>query len=150
MSSHIKFKKGDLFTSKASTLVNPVNCVGTAGAGLAQVFARKIPQCMPMYKDLCYNKSLHVGYPMLWKSDIEKVPNVLFFPTKIHFRNKSEEKWIEDGLDRLLLLYDIWGIDSIAFPLLGTGLGGLEVDTIKALIYTKMLTFKGNVEIYTL
>ena len=44
----IKFVDGDLLQSDAECLVNPVNCVGVMGKGLAYEFKIKYPN---MYKD---------------------------------------------------------------------------------------------------
>lgn len=37
----IQFRKGDLLESDASALVNPVNCVGIMGKGLAKAFKNR-------------------------------------------------------------------------------------------------------------
>lgn len=41
--SNIILTKGDLFRSGCQCLVNPVNCVGVMGAGLAKSFKQKLP-----------------------------------------------------------------------------------------------------------
>ena len=43
----ISVVKGDLFESRAQTLVNTVNCVGVMGKGIALGFRKRFPQrCM--------------------------------------------------------------------------------------------------------
>jgi O-acetyl-ADP-ribose deacetylase (regulator of RNase III) len=37
---------GDLFNSKADALINPVNCVGVMGKGLAKEFRLRFPECL--------------------------------------------------------------------------------------------------------
>ena len=37
--------EGDIFASRAQALVNPVNCTGVMGAGLALAFKRRFPRC---------------------------------------------------------------------------------------------------------
>jgi hypothetical protein len=40
----LTFKQGNLFDDDAEALVNPVNCVGVSGAGLAKKFVRRFPE----------------------------------------------------------------------------------------------------------
>ena len=40
----IVFKNGNIFDSKCETLVNPINCVGVMGKGLALIFKNKFPK----------------------------------------------------------------------------------------------------------
>ena len=40
--------KGDIFQSKAHTLVNTVNCVGVMGKGVALGFKRRSRRCSPI------------------------------------------------------------------------------------------------------
>ena len=41
--------KGDLFQSKAQTLVNTVNCVGVMGKGIALGFKKRFPDMYDEY-----------------------------------------------------------------------------------------------------
>ena len=49
----IKYVKGNILESDAEALVNPVNCVGVMGAGLAKQFKAKYPEMFDKYKELC-------------------------------------------------------------------------------------------------
>ena len=44
---------GDLFESRAQTLVNTVNCVGVMGKGVAEQFKRRFPAMFEDYKARC-------------------------------------------------------------------------------------------------
>jgi len=46
-------KKGDMFSSKAQTLVNTVNCVGVMGKGVALAFKERFPDMYKEYVRLC-------------------------------------------------------------------------------------------------
>lgn len=56
----ITFKTGNLLEDDAQALVNPVNCVGTSGAGLARQFAKRFPWFVPRYQHDCRDHS-HEG-----------------------------------------------------------------------------------------
>jgi O-acetyl-ADP-ribose deacetylase (regulator of RNase III) len=50
----IKYIRGrDLFESQAEALVNPVNCKGVMGKGIAKIFKKKFPECVKPYKKAC-------------------------------------------------------------------------------------------------
>lgn len=52
---------GDIFQSRAVALVNPVNCVGIMGAGLALQFRRRFPAMHTDYVAKCRNNKLRPG-----------------------------------------------------------------------------------------
>jgi len=127
----IRFVTGDLFASGAQTLTNTVNCVGVMGKGVALEFRRHFP---PMYEDYCRRARAGLvlpGQPYLYT---ESNPWVLNFPTKRHWRDKARLTDIEDGLRFLREHYREWGIESLALPPLGCGLGGLYWSQVKPLI----------------
>ena len=43
----IHFTHGDIFAQPAEAIVNPVNCIGIAGAGLARPVQAPPPRCLP-------------------------------------------------------------------------------------------------------
>lgn len=49
----IQYVQGDIFESGASILVNPVNCVGVMGAGLALQFKQRYPKMFKNYEQAC-------------------------------------------------------------------------------------------------
>lgn len=129
----IKICKGNIFNSKCQALVNPVNCVGVMGAGLALKFKQKFPNNFSSYYHACKNDKLKPGmiHAFQEKSDL----CILNLATKAHYRENSKVKYILNGLDSLTIwlhLYD--GIKSIAIPAIGCGLGGLNWLRVKRLI----------------
>ena len=57
----MKILIGDIFQSKAVTLVNTVNCVGIMGKGIAETFKKKYPQMFQDYK----NRTVETWTPVL-------------------------------------------------------------------------------------
>ncbi len=142
----IEIVKGNLFNSKAQTLVNTVNCVGVMGKGIALEFKKRYPDVFHEYKILCDKKELVLGKPKLIKNLLP--PWVLLFPTKNHWRSSSKISDIEDGLIYLEKHYKEWGITSIAVPPLGCGLGNLNWKDVKPLMLSYFSHFDIPVEIY--
>lgn len=137
---------GDIFESKCETLVCPVNCQGVMGKGLALAFKNKYPQMFFKYKELCNKHLLLPGNLWLWKGTDK---NVLCFPTKMQWRLPSNEEWILQGIQKFRLYYQEKGIDSVAFPLLGAGLGGLDKEKVLNLMVENLKGLNGiYIEIY--
>ena len=53
MSSNITIVRGNIFNTKAQTIVNTVNCVGVMGKGIALVFKLRYPFMFDIYKYCC-------------------------------------------------------------------------------------------------
>ncbi len=143
----IVFKTGNIFSSKADVLVNPINCVGVMGAGLAKQFKEKYPEMYFEYKRLCDEGTIKVGEVSFFKS-LDSNKGILNFPTKQHFKDNSKLEWIDLGLKHFVQNYTSWGISSIAFPLLGCGLGGLSKSSVKELLKFHLSNLDIEVEVY--
>ncbi len=137
---------GNLFSSRAQTLVNPVNCVGVMGKGLALEFKRRYPAMFQEYRYLCAAHQLRPGEPYLYR-DLNGA-SILNFPTKDHWRNPSELRTIVSGLQWFRARYRIFGIQSIAFPALGCGNGGLPWETVGPVLYRYLRDLPIPVELY--
>ncbi len=106
--------RGDLFKSKAQTLVNTVNCVGVMGKGIALGFKKRFPDMFADYVLRCEAGEVKLGQPYLYRSLLP--PWVLNFPTKDHWRSVARLSDITNGLDHLTAHYTDWGIQSLAVP----------------------------------
>jgi O-acetyl-ADP-ribose deacetylase (regulator of RNase III) len=51
--SNITIINGNIFNTKAQTIVNTVNCVGVMGKGIALVFKLRYPAMFDIYQDFC-------------------------------------------------------------------------------------------------
>jgi len=137
---------GDLFKSSAQTLVNTVNCVGVMGKGVALGFRQRFPEMHREYQRLCELGEVRLGRPYLWKAVVP--PWVLNFPTKDHWRENSSLEAIVAGLEYLEEHYREWGIESLAVPPLGSGLGGLDWRIVGPILYQHLARLDIPVELY--
>ena len=149
----IKIVKGDILSSGCEAIVNPVNCVGVMGKGLAALVKNAYPLVYLQYRDNCSRKLVRPGKilvtPTYNTSGI--FPNYIFnFPTKRHWKNKSLIQDIELGLNDLLNCINKYEISSIAIPSLGCGNGGLDWNVVKPLIINiiKIVADDVNVLVY--
>lgn len=141
----ITYVKGDIFSSPAKIIVNTVNTVGVMGKGIALEFKNRYPDMFQTYKNICQEGKLDIGMLYLWKKS-EKW--VMLFPTKKHWRNPSKLEYIESGLKKFADNWDRLGTDSIAFPRLGCGNGGLDWNVVKPLMEKYLQDIPMQVYVY--
>lgn len=141
----LTYLKGDIFSSPAQVLVNTVNTVGVMGKGIALEFKNRYPEMFKTYQKICDEKLLDIGKLMLWKKNDKWV---LLFPTKKHWRSPSKLSYIEKGLEKFAKTYESLGIESIAFPRLGCGNGGLDWDDVRPIMEKHLKNLPIQVYIY--
>jgi hypothetical protein len=147
--TNIKIIKGNIFNSEKQVIVNTVNCVGVMGKGIALVFKLRYPKMFDIYKTYCQQepKLIDIGKLWLYKGEIN-APWVLNFPTKRHWKYPSKLEFIEKGLEKFVNTYKQKGIQSIAFPLLGTYNGGLDKQEVLYLMCNYLSKCDIPIEIY--
>lgn len=134
----------DIFKSNAQILVNPVNCVGVMGKGLAKQFREKFPALYEDYKSACKHKVLKPGYSMLYH-DAGTNQWVANLATEDHWKNGASEHWISqslrnlrDDIARTRGYFHPERFESVAIPRIGCGLGGLDWNNIRPLIINEL------------
>ena len=137
---------GDMFQSKAQTLVNTVNCVGVMGKGVALEFKKRFPDMYEDYVRRCKARAVKLGQPYLYRRLV--LPWILNFPTKDHWRSISRLEDIVRGLRYLEQYYKEWGITSLAVPPLGCGQGQLEWRVVGPTLYRHLKRLEIPVELY--
>lgn len=134
--SSVIYTDGDLFLGHHVAIVNPVNCYGVMGKGLALAFKKRYPAYFQHYASLCRQGEVRIG--TLTSFDVEsthcKSLKLISFPTKNHWKDPSQLPWIEKGLISLRELILEEGITNIGIPMLGCGYGGLNWDEVRPLI----------------
>jgi O-acetyl-ADP-ribose deacetylase (regulator of RNase III) len=127
---------GDLLKQDdVDAIVNTVNCVGVMGKGIALQFKNKWPDNYSAYKAACDAKQVRPGKMHVFDAGAYAQPHyIINFPTKDHWRGKSQLAFIGDGLVDLIAQVRRLGIRSIAVPPLGCGNGGLDWRDVRPLI----------------
>ena len=129
----IESRTGSIFEDYGvDAFVNPVNCVGVMGAGLARQFRDRFPGNYASYRTACDNREVRRGRVFIYRA--LKPRFILNFATKRHWRACSRISDIETGLIDLVRIVEDNGIASLAIPPLGCGLGGLKWEEVRPLI----------------
>lgn len=136
----IEYKTGSIFKSDAIALVNPVNCVGVSGSGLAAQFKERYAPNYRFYRAAC-----NANQVMLGKMYITHGPDgdlhryIINFPTKQHWKDLSHMSSISEGLKDLRNCLAKLNIQSVAIPQIGCGLGGLSWTLVKPVILSTFI-----------
>ena len=146
----LEYCKGNLLEAKVEALVNPVNCVGVMGKGLALAFKQAYPDNFYYYKMACSLGEVKVGQMFITANNSFLYPfYIINFPTKEHWKDPSKIEYVKDGLVALTKDIHRLQIKSIAIPALGCGLGGLEWKEVESLIISAFNPLpKVNVKLY--
>ena len=157
---------GDMFFSHLQTLTISVNLQGIMGKGLASRAKYQFPDVYVAYQDACGSKPKRITAikPYLYKreSSLDEeladhgaelhTPNAvkwfLLFATKRKWRENSRLEDIEGGLDWVQRNFETQGIQSLAMPALGCGLGGLNWKEVGPLMCKYLHGINIDVAIY--
>ena len=123
---------GDILKSELQTLVCPVNTVGVMGAGLALKFRHAFDCLLVDYRRACLNNELvREGFSL----HHYETKQVLCMPTKRDWWDPSRIEYVEASLKSIASTWRIRGIESLAIPAVGCGLGGLHWPDVHKLIH---------------
>ena len=139
---NISLIDGDMFFSSMQTFTVSVNLQGIMGKGLASRAKYQFPDVYVYYQDACRSKRLTATKPCIYKREasmdeeladltkplktINAVKWFMLFATKRKWRDNSRLDDIEEGLNWFRNHFKEEGVQSVALPALGCGLGGLS------------------------
>lgn len=136
----IQYTQGNIFDIDVDAIINPVNCIGVMGRGLALQFKNRYPGNFQNYVKACNHGVVTPGVMFTYeRKDVDFETNqfvnpryIINFPTKRHWREPSYIEDIEAGLYALVEEIKRLNISSIAIPALGAGLGGLPWSLVRS------------------
>lgn len=145
----ISMYNDDITTSEVEAIVNPVNCVGVMGKGIALQIKQRYPITFEQYKKACWKRQVKTGEMFVHKTKTDESPNyIINFPTKQHWKNSSKIEYIKQGLKDLVKVIKREEIRTVAIPALGCGNGGLKWSVVKPLIVKAMEGLDVDVLLY--
>lgn len=141
----IQIITGNIWNSKAQTIVNTVNCEGVMGAGIALECRLRFPLMFNRYKELCANSLLKPGLLWLYKNEGRWILN---FPTKTSWKLPTKEEYLHLGLKKFVETFNFKNIQSVAFPLLGASHGGISEQRSIEIMMQYLEPLDLHIEIY--
>lgn len=168
---HFKLVNGDILKSDAFVVVNPVNCKGAMGKGLALQFKKKYPSMYRQYNKYCESGLLKPGdvFQYLIEDITSRVRYISCIATKDDWRNDSKLAWIEEGcanlsikLDQAYIVYKynrFYGAPyddiksnvpmEVAIPALGCGEGHMTFDEVLPIMVKNLYnSTRYNINVY--
>lgn len=142
-----KYTVGNILTAEAEAIVNTVNTYGVMGKGIALAFKKSFPNNYRVYRHAFDNGELAIGRMVVVATGQLMPRYIINFPTKKHWRHKSQMSYLEEGLEDLLKVIRKEKISSIAIPPLGCGNGGLDWNEVRPLIEEKLNSIKSTVDV---
>ena len=134
---------GDLLGAQCvEAIVNPVNCVGVAGKGLAAQFKKAWPANYRAYVAACKRGEIVPGKCFVFETyETGVLPRfVINFPTKQYWKQPSRLDYIESGMVSLVAALHHYKLSSIAIPRLGCGLGRLNWNEVEPIVVRALLS----------
>ena len=112
------------------------------GRGVALQFKESFPANFKAYETACRREEVQPGRMFVFETGTLTNPKfIINFPTKRHWRGKSRMEDIDSGLRALADEIRMRGINSIAIPPLGSGLGGLDWSEVRPRIESTLRGF---------
>lgn len=123
--------EGNLFDSDAPALGHGVNCAGVMGAGVAKTFRELYPHNYENYRAACQRKQLKPGQVHV---NFEHSKYILNMATQnMPGSDATYPRLFEAALNAAEGAV-AKGIDRVAIPEIGSGIGGLDWIAVKALL----------------
>jgi len=144
--------KGDIFQSQAEMLVDPVNCVGVSGKGLAREFKRRFPNAVRHYERMCRRGLVwHDVPPAFYQFGHGAgvlVMTIAFVPTKKHWRDSSRFDHVRAATRQLARLIESGAFTHAAVPAFGCGNGGLTWSEVEPMLRKELTIPRVKVDLY--
>lgn len=141
-------KNGDVFTSDAPALGHGVNTRGAMGAGIAPHFAKRWPEMESQYIVLCRDQHLNPGETFVYKTEDGRwVYNMA--SQDLPGPNAAID-WLSGAAEAAAFHASENGVDRIAIPRIGCGIGGLDWDDVSAVLEQIELSYNMQFEVWTL
>lgn len=140
----LSYVKGDLFESGQPAIAHGVNCRGVMGSGIAVGFRSRYPEMYELYKSLCKDGTLQLGGVFGWQKEracdeapawvgLGVGPIIYNLATQCDPGPNAKYSGVMIAMDAMLGELSRLGIPSVGIPLIGCGIGGLDLDHVKGI-----------------
>lgn len=146
--SKLILKTGDVFTSTAPALAHGVNVDGLMTGGIAPYFRDKFPVMHDQYLRHCESGDLQAGGFFYWPAGIDGDKHVFNLASQDRPGPSARLEWLHTALDGALAQADEEGIETIAMPRIGCGVGGLDWVDVEPVIAGLAAKYSCNVEVW--
>lgn len=151
--SRLTHHEGDIWTTTALAIGQGVNVRGVMGAGIAAQFSTKFPDMYQEYKRLCDTNTLVPGELHVWpvpRSSPDQAQRYVFnLASQINPGANASYRLILKSAQRALQNASAMGIDAVALPRIGSGIGGLDEAKVEGILEAVAQSYKADIELWT-
>lgn len=151
----IKEVSGDILLSKAQAIAHGVAPFDHFENGLALSLRQDYPAMVKDFRHWCHQQSPKPGHAWIWASaEGKRIINLLTqeAPSGTGHSGHPGHATLSNvghALRELKKLIKKEGLSSVAIPRLATGVGGLDWDDVKPLIYSNLEDSEATIYIYS-
>ena len=128
----VDLTKGDIFSTPGlTTYAHGVDCAGEMSAGIAGQFKKRWPAMYAEYSALCAAGRLGLGDVFTWVGDDVTIYNLAI---QRHWRDTAKGPALAVALRKMVALAATAGVERIAVPRIGAGLGGIGWTRVRAIL----------------
>lgn len=127
-------KTGSVFDTHAGALGHGVNCVGAMGAGVARLVRQRWPQMFEPYRQACVARTLRPGDVLPMQTGEEPIRWVYHLATQGRPGPDARLEWIRQSAQQAAVHARQHGIERIAIPQIGCGIGGLAWSDVRPVL----------------
>lgn len=132
------YETGSLFDTDCVAIAQGCNARGVMGAGIAKAFKDKWPDMYEEYRDLCNETGLDGGEMHVWEDEDITIFNLI---TQDYPGRNAKISYVRYSAYAAAVHAMESGIDYIAIPRIGCGIGGLEwPDVEENLLFIEAIT----------
>lgn len=141
---------GDIFTSTAPAIGHGVNVDGVMGHGIAVEFRNRFDHMHTLYREKCANGELLPGQVYIYQYSGHPERYVYNIASQDRPGRNARYDWLISGTVRALEHAQSRGLDRIALPRIGSGIGGLYLPTVQDILETLATFYEPDIELWTL
>lgn len=149
--TNLYHREGNLFHTDARAIGHGVNTEGVMGAGIAVQFKEMLPDMYEAYKVACESGNFTGGMVFPWSLTSTWQRNAYVFNIASQEkpgRNASYD-FLAKGVGTSLAFCESAGIDRLALPRIGSGIGGLDEDIVHGMLASLAARYKTDIELWT-
>ena len=140
---NIHVVRGDICEQVVDAIVNPANRAGLMGGGVAN--AIKMVGGYAIEEEAKGKAPIEIGSAVMTSAGSLEASHVIHAPTMNKVSEDSNINWIKKAVVAALDLADESLLKSIAFPGMGTGIGGIHYDDAARVMVEIISTYQAEV-----
>lgn len=140
--------KGNIFDYDHQVYAQGISNQGVMGRGIALEFKKIYPQLFHEYRSLCRDKTLKPGDVFFYEGDL-LLPKVFNLVSRDNLF-RAEKDYLRSSIENMYVMAKEKGINDIAMPKIGCGLGGLKIYDLEELLQPFINDSSSDVTIYSM